>query len=81
MCWHFLRNDKEIIRINMMKAIGLRVDNSIQDIPHETGSQPGSAKYLNIVIPPQDKKKSVIFMFMLCILINFYYYNNICTNK
>jgi len=53
-----------------MITIGLRVDSSIQDITHETGSQSGSAKYSNIVIPPQDKKMFVVFMFIQCILVN-----------
>jgi hypothetical protein len=53
-----------------MIAIGLQVGKSIKDIPHETGSQPGSAKYSNIVNLPQDKKTFVIFMFLPCTLIN-----------
>ena len=53
-----------------MIAIGLRVGNSIQDIPHEEESQPGSAKYSNIVIRPQEKKTFVIFTFIACILNN-----------
>jgi predicted AlkP superfamily pyrophosphatase or phosphodiesterase len=51
-----------------MITIDLPVNNSIQDILHEIGSQTGSAKYSNI--PPQDKKTLVIFMFIPCILIN-----------
>jgi hypothetical protein len=59
----------------MMIVIGLRVDNSIRDLPEETGRRPfknGGSKHSYVVIPPQDKKKFVIY---------FIYFTNYTVNK
>jgi hypothetical protein len=58
-----------------MIVIGLQVDNSIRDLPHETGCQPFKhigAKYWNIVILSQDKKTFVVY---------FIYFTDYTVNK